>query len=341
MKELSYLDLIGRLTDLKRLASPAPEGERTGTFSSYDRRSLYNSTTGLYESWDANDDGIGVIRHEDGYAVVFDATGPGVIWRVWSAYADMGHVQIFIDGSTTPIVDMPFRDFFERHPANLNPLGITNLPELTPTLSRGRNRFIPIPYQHSCKIRMAPGWGLYYHFTYTSFAHDTQLASYTGSLTSTEWKALATADRVLAQRGYRLSETPSSQTDQVTVTIPAGTSVTLTELQGARAILGMHIAVAEMTDANAASLLANMDISIFWDGEDVASVTAPLGQFFGSTPGVNYFRTLPMGMTTGFLYCHWYMPFTKSARIAVVNHGAQAYTMRLSLAHEAFQAESQ
>ena len=340
MKQLSYLDLIGRLTDLRRLSSPAPEGERTGTFSSYDRRSHYNATTGLYESWDANDDGIGVIRHEDGFAVVFDATGPGVIWRVWSAYADMGHVQIFIDGSTTPIVDMPFRDFFERHPANLNPLGITNLPELTPTLSRGRNRFIPIPYQHSCKIRMAPGWGLYYHFTYTSFAPDTQLASYTGTLTSTEWKALATADRVLAQRGYRLPETPSSQTDQVTVTIPAGTSVTLTELQGARAILGMHITVAEMTDANAASLLADMDISIFWDGEDLASVTAPLGQFFGSTPGVNYFRTLPMGMTTGFLYCHWYMPFAKSARIAVVNHGAQAYTMRLSLAHEAIEAES-
>ncbi|MCX6016840.1 MAG: hypothetical protein NT020_14790, partial [Chloroflexales bacterium] len=79
MTELSYLDLISRLTDLTRLATPPPADERTGTFSSYDRRSHYNASTGLYEAWDANDDGTGVIRHEDDYVVVFDATGPGVI----------------------------------------------------------------------------------------------------------------------------------------------------------------------------------------------------------------------------------------------------------------------
>ena len=45
MTELSYLDLIGRLTDLTRLATPPPPDERTGTFSSYDRRSRYNAST--------------------------------------------------------------------------------------------------------------------------------------------------------------------------------------------------------------------------------------------------------------------------------------------------------
>ena len=63
MTSLSYLDLIGRLTDLTRLATPPDPHERTGTFSSYDRRSRYNASTGQYEDWDANDDGTGVIRH--------------------------------------------------------------------------------------------------------------------------------------------------------------------------------------------------------------------------------------------------------------------------------------
>jgi hypothetical protein len=40
---------------------------------------------------------------------------------------------------------------------------------------------------------MAPGWGLCYHFTYTSFGADTQVPSYTGALTSAEWMALAQA----------------------------------------------------------------------------------------------------------------------------------------------------
>ena len=335
MTELSYLDLIGRLTDLTRLATPPPRDERTGTFSSYDRRSRYNASTDQYEAWDANDDGTGVIRHEDDYVVVFEATGPGVIWRVWAAFADMGHIQIFIDDAATPVVDMPFRDFFERHPANLNPLGITNLPQLTPTLSRGRNRFLPIPYQRSCKIRMAPGWGLYYHFTYTSFGADTQVPSYTGTLTSTEWMALAQADRDLAQRGYRLPTTPHSQTEYTTVTVAAGTSATLSELTGTRAIHGMQMSIAELTDANATALLADLRLAIYWDDETTPSVDVPLGHFFGSAPGLNYYRTLPMGMTTGFLYSHWYMPFVKKAHVAVVNRGTQVCTVRLGLTHAA------
>ena len=85
---------------------------------------------------------------EDDWIVAFEREGPGVLWRCWSALPGNGHVQIFIDGAPKPVVDMPFRDFFEKFNAEIPPL---NFPSLMPTLSRGRNRFIPIPFNRSCK----------------------------------------------------------------------------------------------------------------------------------------------------------------------------------------------
>jgi hypothetical protein len=154
--KLTYTDLVRRLVDLERLAEPPASGEQGGCCSSYDRRSRYNSVTGKYEEWDANDDGSGFIRMEGDWMVVFEREGPGVIWRIWSALPGDGHVQIFIDDAPKPVVDMPFRGLFERFNDEMPPL---NFPSLTPTLSRGRNRYIPIPYNRSCKVRLAPEWG--------------------------------------------------------------------------------------------------------------------------------------------------------------------------------------
>jgi hypothetical protein len=52
-----YRDLVRRLYDLEALAVPPQAGENSGCFSSYERRSIYNAETGLYENWGANDDG--------------------------------------------------------------------------------------------------------------------------------------------------------------------------------------------------------------------------------------------------------------------------------------------
>ena len=61
-QRLSYADIVGRLYDLHRLAEPPAEGERSGSFSSWDRGARYNEETGRYEDWHANRDGGGFIR---------------------------------------------------------------------------------------------------------------------------------------------------------------------------------------------------------------------------------------------------------------------------------------
>lgn len=332
MPHLSYRDLIARLTDVRRLATPPSPGERSGTFSSYDRRSRYDATTHQYLEWDANNDGTGFIRQDDdGAIVVFECDGPGVIWRVWSAFADMGHIQIFIDHAPEPVVDLPFRDFFERHPANLNPLGILNLPQLTPTLSRGRNRFIPIPFNTHCKVRFLQGWGLYYHFTYTLFGPDTTVDSYTGQLASTDWIALAHADRTLALRGTQLPRYPDSQVTQQQVTIPAGATVDAAVLTGMQTIDGLHVLV-DPYDVHFESVFRQLHLCIYWDDAPHASVDTPLTHFFGSH-GLHYHRTVPLGMTTGFGYSHWFMPFSRGARMTLTNHGDHDVTVHVIISH--------
>ena len=298
MRELTYQDLIMRLYDLKRLARTPVSGERTACSSSYDRRSQYNSETGLYEHWDANNDGDGYIRKEGEGIVALEQHGPGVIWRVWSALANNGHIKIYIDYDLTPVIDMPFRDFFERMGEGVPPL---NVPELTPTLSRGRNRFIPIPFNHYCKVVLMPHWGKYYHFTHTSFPEGTRLPKFTADVANKDWIALAQADRHLANRGWQLPEELNSEVDKVSIEILPDETLSIIELYGSRAITGLRVTT-DIAEDEQQDALRELALSIKWDGEAKPSVWSPLGDFFGTAPGINYYRSLPLGMTPAITF---------------------------------------
>ena len=75
-----------------------PVGERTGMFSSYDRRSRIDAS-GQRVDWDANNDREQFIREEaDGWQVMAEMEGPGAITRVWSANPQ-GVIRVILDGS--------------------------------------------------------------------------------------------------------------------------------------------------------------------------------------------------------------------------------------------------
>ncbi|HEU5090427.1 MAG TPA: DUF2961 domain-containing protein, partial [Roseiflexaceae bacterium] len=328
--QLTYADLIGRLTDLERLAEPPVPGERGGCQSSYDRRSRYDAATDSYHDWDANDDGSGFIRREGEWIVAFEAEGPGVIWRVWSALPKTGLIQIFVDGAQQPVLEMPFRDFFERFNDEIPPL---NFPSLTPTLSRGRNRFLPIPYNRSIKIRLGPDWGAYYHFTYTTFPAGTSLPSFTGEFDNETSIALARADRTLSQRGWRLPRRPGDSVERVTLTVEPGETATIADLRGNRAITALRVSPETLDAPHDRRILRELALQLSWDDEQQPAVWSPLGDFFASAPGLNYFRALPVGATDGGLYSHWFMPFAKRALLQIVNDGQFAQTLTFTLVH--------
>src|SRR4030065_12323 len=98
-ERLTYVDLVSRLTDMEHLATLPAAGEKCVPWASYDRRSKYDSASGKYIDWSANGDGDGIIRKEGDRQVFAEIEGPAVIWRIWSALANQGHVKIYLDGN--------------------------------------------------------------------------------------------------------------------------------------------------------------------------------------------------------------------------------------------------
>ncbi|TEA11328.1 hypothetical protein C8034_v007811 [Colletotrichum sidae] len=332
----TYPDLVRRLYDLERLAEIPDKEERGGCMSSYDRRSRYDPDTDTYIDWDANDDGRGIIREEGEWVVAFEQSGPGVIWRTWSAMPDVGHIQVFIDDENNgePVIDMPFRDFFDRFQGM--PL---NFPSIAPTLSRGRNCFMPIPYSKYAKVRLGPGWGSYYHFTYARFPSGptTKLPRFDGTFDRDACLALAAADRQLSRRGWSaLPRADGDTLETLAVTIPAGKTQAVREIIGNRAITGLRVVPLGLpaSPGEVAQILRELVFQMTWDDDKSPSVWAPLGDFFGSVPGLQSYRSLPQGSTDGGgFYSHWFMPFSERALLKITNDGKKDQQLFLTIVH--------
>ncbi|MHC4559257.1 MAG: DUF2961 domain-containing protein [Planctomycetota bacterium] len=329
-QSLTYIDLVNRLTDLEHLATlPAP-GEKCVQWSSYDRRSKYDQASGKYVDWSANGDGDGIIRKENGEIIFAEMEGPGVIWRIWSALANQGHVKIYLDGNEEPAVDLPFDGYF-----NCKNEPFTR-PALVHTTARGRNCYVPIPFRKSCKIVGEGDWGRYYHFTYTTYPEGIVLPTFKRDLSSSESRALDRANEILMKGGIDLA---GRRQGQVTIeaeplSVAPGATAKIAGLKGTRAITSI-IAHMDLPEGDEAfDVLRELVLSIRWDGESKPSVWTPLGDFFGTAPGVNEYRSLPLGIRGDRLfYSLWYMPFEKGALIELSNDGDKARTVQFTITH--------
>lgn len=330
---MTYIELLQRLTDLKLLAVPPQPGEQGGCMSSTDRAARYDPETDRYIDWDANNDGDGFIRKKpDGTIVAFEQEGPGVIWRIWSALPESGHICIYIDGHETPAVDMPFIDWFERSPGETPPL---NYSELSLRLSRGRNSYIPVPYQKSCRVELKPGWGAYYHFTYTTFPKGTVMPRYEDRFLRESCIALAQTDQLLYDRGEQEPDMPPELLQE---TILPGEEKVLMQATGHGAI---HELAWLPVTADAA-VLRGLRLRLRWDGADEPAVDVPVGDFFGGTPGYARVRTLPLTMERSRYACRFYMPFARGFSLTVLNTtaGKQEAHMSVSVCRDVPEAEN-
>ncbi|GAB6166793.1 DUF2961 domain-containing protein [Thermostilla marina] len=317
--EYTYSDLIRLMLDPSHAAVLPQDGESCRQWSSWDRNSRYDPETDTYVNWAANGDGHHFIREENGVQVLAEMEGPGCIWRIWSALAQTGHVKIYIDGAETPAVDLPFEQYFNGKTA---PFAYPHLSyNLAEDGCRGQNLYFPIPYQKSCKIVAEPNWGRYYQFVYHTFPKDTKLPSFSRELAAAHADELTKVDRFF---GERIGDLPPVYDDVRSIaesfTLPAGESRTFT-LEGPAAVVGIRgsIELGDREDEMAA--LRHVTLSITWDDQSQPAVWCPVGDFFGTAPGKNLYRTFLTGVTGEGGYAYWYMPFGKSAVITLTNEG--------------------
>lgn len=304
--------LLEDMTDLAGLARFPKPAYTCKQFSSYDRAS--KSPT---ENWFANNDCGQYLRAEDHAGrkeyVMMDIAGPGAIVRIWSANP-AGVLRIYVDGADTPVLEAPMDVLLGgKYPGLPRPLA--------GEYSKGWNLYLPIPYARSCKVTSDKG-GFYYHVNYRTYEPGTQVESFSAA----QLKALSgKLEKLVAQLADPASLGQKAQGNLQDFEIRLAPGATIEQdLPGPSAITRCAVRVsAKDMDAALRGVIVNMTF------DDRHTVAAPLGDLFGSAPGINPYASLPLGMTKdGELYCHWFMPFKEGAVIELKNTTDQEVVLR-------------
>jgi len=304
--------LLDEMTDLRRLTRLPDPAYITRQFSSYDRK----SKTPGNNDWFANRDRGQYLRVEENNGrkefVMMDADGPGVIFRIWSANPQ-GTLRIYIDGNEKPALE-----------ANMQQLLKGEFPGLPQPLAgvraRGWNLYFPIAYAKHCKVTSDKG-DFYYLVNYRTYAPGTSVTSFTANdIIRLKDKITNVAQRLSSTRAGGGPPADRKKTP-FDVTLNPGQEGTLSELSGSKAICGFLVHLdAKDLEAAARSIVAYMT----FDGEQ--TVECPIGDFFGVAPGLIPYASLPLGITKDKpqdMWCHWWMPFSKSSKITIKNLGDQ------------------
>jgi len=196
---LTYAELCEQLHDLDRLTR-RQQGVTAHQASSYERRDR--------ESWGVNGDSGHYARVEpNGEAVLFQADGPGCIWRIWSANPQ-GLLRFYFDGAATPSLELPFQALFEDgRPPFIRPLVYQRDTERS-----AHDCYVPLPFAKSVKVTADAAHRQYYHFDWLHYPAGTTVPTFRLPLSGEERDAVRRAAEAWANpAGIRSRRWPANR----------------------------------------------------------------------------------------------------------------------------------
>jgi hypothetical protein len=350
-ERISYAEFLAQLVHFEDLAKLPDRGEKQYIFSGD------NSSTGYYDPiiTDPDNSSAGVTakfpRKDGDDLVLAEISGPGVITWLWFALPGEGHMKIFLDGAETPIFNSSIYELYGSYSRIY--------PNLVYRAGRSINFFIPIPFQESCKIVGEKDWGEYYRIGYKTYERGKELPSLKDGFGKDERVALDHLNTILGQRGNLSDRSIDGEmTETIVVNIQPGETETIFHSNATRAISSMNVSLElgrtvpeiilrqdgqslrqsggrrEIPDTpDDRNVLRELVIAMYWDGEKNPGVWSPLGDFFGTAPGWNTYRSLPSGMTPDKLYSRWFMPFRNEALITLHNDGLKDRKLTFEIKH--------
>ena len=288
--------------------------------SSYDRGKVSPDKPG----WFANHDHTQYIRTEDHEGrverVMMDADGPGVLVRFWlTAGGEKGGVlRIYLDGASTPALSFPTFDLLQGDLKVGAPLAQPH-PGYS-VKGGGNNLYLPIPYAKHCKVtweEKSKG-ARYYQINYRTYAPGTAVTTFA--------PAQVEAARGLIERVNRELEAPwqvsTGKVSTLNEILAPGTESSLDLPAGSNAIRALELRLETAGPKEAEQTLRSTIVQLTFDGEVTA--WCPASDFFGSGVGINelssWYRTVN---ADGTMRCRWVMPYAKTARVTLLNVGAQ------------------
>ncbi|MFO7668418.1 MAG: glycoside hydrolase family 172 protein [Bacteroidales bacterium] len=316
--------LLDEMADLNRLTRIAEPMYRTVQFSSYDRRSIMPSETG----WFANEDGFGnepvpgfakVIQTPDergiGEYLICDIQNPGAIVRLWTA-GIKGKIRLFLDDMNTPVFEGNAEDFFWHTPDAL--LAQETETEAFITFRQFDAVYFPIPFAKACRMEWIGDIRElhFYHVGVRLYDPGTRVVTFKAS--------------EMIQNALRLKEIQSAlnpgkadltsemgYTGLPEIRVPSASTLELFKLEGTRAIdyFSLKIGADHVETA-----LRSVVLSIYFDHASIPQVQAPLGDFFGSAPGISPYQSLAFSVEEdSSMVCRFVMPFKQQVRMEIEN----------------------
>ena len=302
--------LLARMTDLASLSRfPDPPFE-TRQASSYDRASTFAGAPGWFANGDAGQFVRAQTRAGRTEQVLMETEAPGAIVRFWSANP-AGTLRIYFDGQQTPAVTAPMAEFLDGQSWQVpDPLAAVR--------ARGHNLYLPIPFARGCKITCENPGPLYYLIDYRVYPAGTAVSTWT------EPPRAAIARAAAALRAPRSQGVAPEKIARFGAVVAPGARVEMARFSGARAFTGLQMRVARGTSEAALRALV---LRVWFDDE--LCIEAPLGDFFGTAPGLNPFQSLPLGIAAdGTMQNRWVMPFRRRARLELTNMGDKSVEVR-------------
>jgi len=306
--------LLREMADLERLATLPDPWYDCAQQSSYDRASVAPDRDG----WFANGDAGNFIREEQRGTrteyVIAEMDGPGAIVRLWSANPEAGgNLRIYVDDMNTPALEADFFALTSGQMADFPP-------PFTGRRALGANLYFPITYQHRCKVTVEKP-ELYYHVGYRTYAPGTIVEPFSMSALPALRETMHEVALALQPQHLRVLRAPNVLRS-VSGSLRPGEDHLVLDLYGPSAITYLQLSLRASHDL-LPSVLRECLLTIRFDDQPQPSVWAPVGDFFGSTPGINPYTTLPLGMERGGpCYSNWYMPFASRAEIRLHNESS-------------------
>ena len=270
---LDALLAIGRL--------PILRSSRSYMVSSYNR-----------DLWNRDDIPIYLEKNEK-EGTIAEIEGPGCIYRIWSGGDPGARFKFYFDGQNEASVCLRFSgQTGEPEPQEKGILPLTSGTEMEigypPMMETGvKNRssletgicYMPMPFERSCRIAIEPAVERkYFQINYHQFPKVTPLKTFDPARTSQEELQQIKSG---VQMWYRAGEVLASSSDRSdgTVCMEDGEEAVLLDLQSAAGrINAIRIKLPESMRTE--HILRSLILKAYWDGEDRASIDAPVGPFF-------------------------------------------------------------
>jgi hypothetical protein len=316
--------LLDKMVNLDWLYQPPFPGEKQTQFSSYDRKSQI--VNGVKIDWFANDDygnyyGEQAVPGGKEY-IMADFQGPGVIARIWSANPGKDRWRIYLDGSDKPVVDEPGEQL-------LSGLGPYFKKPYAGKRSMGYLLLFPMPFAKSCKVALfttAPKKPpRYFHVDVLTLPKDAEVETFQLDDLKKYSEKIAETARAMDERK---PQNPAN-VKEITFKYLKQSSEDYSAFVAGPAIIRLiEIKVSAQNKQELRKIL-NQAVLIGNFEDSPSFINAPLAAFFGSTPGVNTYKSIASSISwdektkTVTLKSWWPMPLRGFAAFHLKNFSKQ------------------